>query len=228
MTRACGLRAMGEVRACVLGSWSLVHQSDFSGNLPVETEVGSLFVPADDGGGDVVHSLDLLYNPNWDSCREVRDKSGGIFGFIVFGTNDVQFELVDVFLELFSSGDAGGGEPIHGFLLNVGIPTSFFKVGFKGNESPEGLVGKSLLAVDFSPHGSGPFLHIGQGVGNFPVVVMVESLVDKEVEANRVQPSLGCLCLSIVFIRASDAYLGDPQTRGGWGRSGNRGSGGLV
>ena len=209
------------------GELVLGASKQFSGNLPLETEVGSLFIPADDGGGDVVHSLDSLHNPDWDSCREVRDKSGSVFGFIVFGTNDVQFELVDVFLELFSSGDVGGGEPIHGFLLNVGISKSFLKVGFEGNESPEGLVGKSLLSADFSPCSGGPFLHIGQGIGNFPVIVMVEGLVDKEVEANGVQPSLGCLCLSIVFIRASDANLGDPQAGGGRGRN-SRGSRGLI
>ena len=31
------------------------------------------FVPASDGGGDVVHSLDLLHDPDRDSSREVRD-----------------------------------------------------------------------------------------------------------------------------------------------------------
>ena len=51
MTWACGLRVIGKVRVCVLGSWSLVHQSDFLGDLPLEMEVGSLFVPADDGSG---------------------------------------------------------------------------------------------------------------------------------------------------------------------------------
>ena len=210
MTWVCSLRAMGKVRACVLGSWSLMHQSNFLGDFPLETEVGSLFVPAADGGGDVVHGLDPLHNPDRDSCQEVRDKSGGIFDFIVFGTNNIQLELVDVFLELFSSSDVGGGEPVHGFLLDVGISKGFFKVGFKCDECPEGLVGKTLLVADFSPHGSGPFLHIGQGISNLPVVVMVEGLVDKEIKVNGVQPGLGCLCLSIVFIGASDANLGDP------------------
>ena len=122
----------------------------------------------------------------------------------------------------------GGSEPVHGLLLDIGVPKGFFKVGFKCDECPEGLVGKTLLVVDFSPHGSGPFLHVGQGVGNLAVIVMVEGLVDKEIKADRVQPGLGCLCLSIVFIRASDADLGNPRTRGGRGRGGSRGGGGLV
>ena len=113
-----------------------------------------------------------------------------------------------------------GGKPIHGFLLDVGIPKGFFEICFESNESPEGLVGETLLTTDFGPHGSGPLFHIGQGVGNFPVIVMVEGLVDKEVEVDRVQPGLGCLCFSIVLIRAPDVNLSDPQTGGGRGGDG--------
>ena len=127
-----------------------------------------------------------------------------------------------VLLELFSSGDAGGGKPIHGFLLDIGISESFLKICFESDKSPKGLVGESLLVVDFSPHGSGPFLHIGQSIDNLPVIIVVEGLIDKEVEADRVQPGLGCFCLSIVLIGASDAYFSDPRT------GGSRGSRELV
>ena len=136
--------------------------------------------------------------------------------------------MVDVLLELFSSGSASGGEPVHGFLLNVSVSKSFLKICFESDESPKGLVGKTLLAVDFSPHGSRPFLHIGQGIVNLPVIIMVESLIDKEVKADGVQPGLGCLCLPIILIRASDANLSDPQTGGGRGRGISRSGGGLV
>ena len=43
-----------------------MHQGDLSGYLPLETEMGGLFIPADDGGRDIVHSLDSLHDPNWD------------------------------------------------------------------------------------------------------------------------------------------------------------------
>ena len=119
-----------------------------------------------------------------------------------------------------------GGEPVHSFLLDVGISKGFFKVSFKCDKCPEGLVGKTLLVADFSPHGSGPFLHVGQGIGNVPVVVVVEGLIDEEIEVNGVWPGLGCVCLSIIFIGASDMNLGDPRTGGGGG--GSRGGGGLV
>ena len=128
---------------------------------------------------------------------------------------------------MFSSGNAGSGKPVHGFLLDVGISKSFLKISFEGDKSPKGLVGKTLLAVNFSPRSSGPFLHVGQSIGNLPVVVVVEGLVDKKIEVDRVQPGLGCLCLSIVFIRASDVNLSDPRTGGGGGGS-SRGGRGLV
>ena len=226
MTWTCGLRAMGEVGACVLWSLSSVHQGNLSGNLPLEMEVSGFLVPAGDGGGDVVHGLDSLHDSDGDSSREVGNEGGGIFNFVVFGANDIQFKLVDVLLELFSSGNEDGGEPVHGFLLDIGFSESFLKIGLEDDKSPKGLVGKPLLAVDFSPCGSGPFLHVGQGIGNLPVIIVVEGLVDKKVKVHGVQPSLGCLCLSIIFIGASDANLSDLRTGGRGG--GSRGSGGLV
>ena len=42
MNRAGGLRAMGEVGACVLWSRSSVHQGDPPSYLPLETEVGGV------------------------------------------------------------------------------------------------------------------------------------------------------------------------------------------
>ena len=117
-----------------------------------------------------------------------------------------------------------GGKPVHGFLLGVDVPESFLKVGLESSKSSKGLVGKSLLVANLGPCGSGPFLHVGQGIGNLPVIVVVEGLVDKEVKADRVQPGLGCLCLSIIFIWASNANPGDPQARGSRG-GGSRGGG---
>ena len=154
---------------------------------------------------------------------KVRDQGGGVFDFVILGVDSVQFELVDIFLELLSSGDAGSSEPVNGFLLDIGISEGFLKIGLESDESPKGLVGKALLAVDFGPHGSGPFLHIGHGIGNLPVVIMVEGLVDEEVEVDRVQPGLGCLCLCIILIRAPNTNLGDPQTGGDRGGSSSRG-----
>ena len=56
-----------------------------------------------------IHGLDVMHDPSGDSCGEIRDQGGGIFHFIVFGADDVQLEHIDVFLELFSRIDAGGG-----------------------------------------------------------------------------------------------------------------------
>ena len=64
-----------------------MHQGDLPSYLPLETEVGSFLIPSSDGGGDVFHSLDLLHDSDRDPSREVRDESGSIFDFVVFGAN---------------------------------------------------------------------------------------------------------------------------------------------
>ena len=66
-----------------------MHQGDLPSYLPLETEVGGLLVPASEGGGDVVHSLDSLHDSNRDSGREIGDKGGSVFDFVIFSTNDV-------------------------------------------------------------------------------------------------------------------------------------------
>ena len=95
--------------------------------------------------------------------------------------DDVQLEFVNIFLELFSRVDMSGGQPVHGFLGSVDVTECLLKVLFEGSEGPEGLVGKTLLVADFSPHGSGPFLHVQQCVCNLPVVIVVQGIVDQEV-----------------------------------------------
>ena len=58
---------MGKVGACVLWSWSLVHQGNLPGYLPLETEVGGFLIPASNSGGDIDHGLDSLYDSDRDS-----------------------------------------------------------------------------------------------------------------------------------------------------------------
>ena len=66
-----------------------MHYGNFSGYLPLEMEMGGFLIPPSNGGGDVVHSLDSLHNPNQDSGGEIGDKGGGVFDFIVLGMNDI-------------------------------------------------------------------------------------------------------------------------------------------
>ena len=61
----------------------------YCNNLPLEMKMSSLFIPTSDGGGDGVHGLDALHNPDWDSGWEVRDKGGSVFGFIVLSVANV-------------------------------------------------------------------------------------------------------------------------------------------
>ena len=58
---------MSEVGARVLWSQSSVHQGDLPSDLSLELEVGGFLIPSCDGGGDIVHCLDLLHNPDRDS-----------------------------------------------------------------------------------------------------------------------------------------------------------------
>ena len=83
------LGAMSEAWACVLWGCSLMHQGDFLSNLPLETEVGSFLIPASDGDGNIVHGLDLLHDPDRDSSREIGDEGGGVFDFVVLGTDNI-------------------------------------------------------------------------------------------------------------------------------------------
>ena len=85
-----------------------MHESNLSSNLLLEAKVGGFLIPEGEGGWYSVHGLDAMHDPSGDSCGEVRDQGGGIFRFIVFGTDDVQLERIDIFLELLSGIDASG------------------------------------------------------------------------------------------------------------------------
>ena len=152
----------------------------------------------------------MLHETDRYSCGEIGNEGGGIFDFIVFGVDNIQLEVVDVFLELFSSSTVGGGKPVHGFLLDVGISESLFKITFKGSKSPEGLTGESLLSANFGPHGSGSFLHIRQDICNLPVIVIIEGSIDQQIEADRIKPRLGCLWFPIILFGATNTDLHDP------------------
>ena len=113
-----------------LGGISSVHEGD----LLLETKVGGFFIPEGEGGGYRIHGLDAMHNPGRDSCREVGDQGGGIFQFVIFSMDNIQLECIDVFLELLSRIDTGGGQPIHGFSGGVGVNEGVFKVGLELSE----------------------------------------------------------------------------------------------
>ena len=51
-------------------------------------KVSGFLVPTGDGGGDIVHGLDSLHDPNGDSGWEVGDEGGSVFDVIILGVND--------------------------------------------------------------------------------------------------------------------------------------------
>ena len=85
-----------------LGGGFSVHEGNFSGDLLLETKVGGFFIPEGEGGGYRIHGLDAMHNPGRDSRREVGDQGGGVFQFVVFSTDNVQLERIDIFLEVLS------------------------------------------------------------------------------------------------------------------------------
>ena len=92
-----------------LGTVSVVHEGDLLSDLFLETKVGGFLIPEGKGGRHCIHGLDAMHDPSGDPCGEIRDQGGGVFHFIVFGTDNVQLERIDVFLELLSGIDASGG-----------------------------------------------------------------------------------------------------------------------
>ena len=67
----------------------MVHESYLSSDLLLETEVGGFFVPEGESSGYSVHGLDAMHDPSGESGGEVRNQGGGVFGFIILGTDDV-------------------------------------------------------------------------------------------------------------------------------------------
>ena len=164
-----------------LGAVSMVHEGDLLSDLFLETKVGGFLIPEGEGGGYCIHDLDAMHDPSGDPCREVRDQGGGVFHFIVFGADDVQLERIDVFLELLSGIDASGGKPVHGFSGGVGVDKGIFTILLKLGKRSKRQGSQSLLAADFCPYGSGSLLHIGQGEGDFPIIIVVQDVVDQQV-----------------------------------------------
>ena len=74
-----------------------------------------------------------------------------------------------------------GGQPVHGFSGDVGVDEDGLEIGLELGESSERQGSQSLLAMDFCPYGSGSLLHIRQGEGDLPVVVIVQGMIDQEV-----------------------------------------------
>ena len=164
-----------------LGAISAMCEGDFSGDLLLETEVGGFLIPEGKGGRYCIHGLDVVHDPSGDSCREVGDQSGGVFQFVILGADDIQLERVDVFLELLSGIDMSGGQPVHGFSGDVGVDEGGLKISLELSESSERQGSQCLLATDFCPYGSRSLLHVRQGEGDLPVVVIVQGVIDQEV-----------------------------------------------
>ena len=134
ISRGAKVQAKVLVTAGWLGGISLVHEGNLSGDFFLKMEMGGLFVPEGEGGGYHIHGLDAMHNPGGNSHREVGDQRGSVFQFVVLSTDNVQLERVNVFLELLSGIDMGGGQPIHGFSGGIGVDKGVFEIGLELSE----------------------------------------------------------------------------------------------
>ena len=147
VSRRAGVRwSEGLTGVRCLRTVSSMCESNLSGYLFLEMEVGSLFIPCCESDGYSVHGLDSMHYPGGESCREIGNQSGSILQLIVFCMDNVQLECVNIFVELSSRVDMGGGQPVHGFTGGIGV-TIYFSL-FLSCFHPASLG----LIVTLSPH----------------------------------------------------------------------------
>ena len=61
-----GLRVMGSIGLWSLWSRSSMDKGDLLSDFFLKAKMSGLSIPASDGGGDGVHSLDMLHDPDQD------------------------------------------------------------------------------------------------------------------------------------------------------------------
>ena len=51
--------------------------------------MGSFFIPSSEGGGDGVHSLDMLHDSYQDPGQVATDQGGSVLGLVILSADDV-------------------------------------------------------------------------------------------------------------------------------------------
>ena len=87
--------------------------------------------------------------------------------------DSIKFEVVGILLQLLSDGDVGSGELVHGFHLDIVTTERLFEISYEVVECSKGLGSKLLLSVYFGPGSSQSLFHIGEGIGDLPVIAVV-------------------------------------------------------
>ena len=197
-----------------------VSFGDFVSVLPLGLEGDGFLIPIIDGRRDSVHRHDLVHEGRRDARGEVPDKNilicDACEGGVVPEMRDILDEgrRVDI---VFSLTHALSGEPSDGVTCGIVVFECSFELGNEVREGPHGYGGPSygILPEGGCPSEGGSFGHVGQGKGDFLVVVIVDLFVNKEVESYSAQPLGGLIVGSIKGFQSSNAEFSGFQ-RGHW------------
>ena len=190
-----------------------VSFGDFVSALPLGLEGDGFLIPIIDGRRDSVHRHDLVHEERGDAHGEVPNKNILIYdackGGVVFEMRDILAEGQRVGI-VFSLGHAFSGEPSDGVTRGIVVFECSFKFGDEVREGPHGYGGPSdgILPEGGCPSEGGSFGHLGQGEGDFLVVIIVDFFVNKEVELYSIQPLGGLIVGSIKGFRCSNVEFG--------------------
>ena len=116
---------------------------------------------------------------------------------------------------ILSLGHAFGGQPGNGIPCGIVVFEHCLKFGYKVEEGPhgDGSARDGTLSNGGGPDKGGPVDHVGEGEYNHLVISIIDFFIDKEVEADCIQPLQGFLVGSIKGFRGSNTEFGGFQRR---------------
>ena len=195
--------------------------------LPLGLEGDGLLIPVIDGGGDCVYRHDSAHEWRGNAHREVSNKDilvgDASKGGVVLEMRDILDKGQEIGVVLPLS-HVFGGEPGDGITGDVMV----FEHGFEfldkvreGSDSDDSSR-DSVLLEGGCPSEGRSFGYVGQGKGDFLVVVIIDFLIYEEVELYSVQPLGGLFVGSIEGFQCSNTEFGGFQRGHGQGGSGKR------
>ena len=144
-----------------------------------------------------------------DASREISNEdvlvSDACEGRVVLKVRNILDEAWGISVVL-SLGHAFGGEPGDGVVHGVVVFERGLKFGDEVREGSHSYGGSrdGILPEGGCPGEGGTLGHVGQGEGNFLVVIVVDFFIDAEVELYGIQPLSGLVIGSIKGFRCSN------------------------
>ena len=190
-----------------------VPLGDLISAFPLGLERGGFFVPVIYGGGDCAHGHDATHEGGRDAGRKVSNKDvlvgDACEGRVVLEVRDILNKGRGVGV-VFSLGHALSREPGDGVAGGVMVFEHSFKLHDEAREGSDGEdpARDSMLSEGGCPSEGRSLGHVGQGKGDFLVVIIVYFLVDEQVELYGIQPLSGFLVGSIKGFQSSNMESG--------------------